>query len=110
MALVNCPECGKEVSSTAESCPNCGYGVREHFSNSCTTSQQHDEKKNICPYCKTENHADASVCKACHKNISTAGVVGDTLKATGDVIEGMGCLICGAISAVVFIIILISCK
>ena len=33
MALVNCPECGKEVSSTAESCPNCGYGVREHFFN-----------------------------------------------------------------------------
>lgn len=24
MALVNCPECGKEVSSYAEACPNCG--------------------------------------------------------------------------------------
>ena len=24
MALVNCPECGKEVSTYAEACPNCG--------------------------------------------------------------------------------------
>lgn len=24
MALVNCPECGKEVSTHAEACPNCG--------------------------------------------------------------------------------------
>lgn len=24
MALINCPECGKEVSSYAEACPNCG--------------------------------------------------------------------------------------
>ena len=32
MALVNCPECGrKNVSDTAISCPNCGYGIREHF-------------------------------------------------------------------------------
>ena len=25
MALIKCPECGKEVSDTANSCPNCGY-------------------------------------------------------------------------------------
>ena len=25
MALVNCPECGREVSTTAVSCPGCGY-------------------------------------------------------------------------------------
>ena len=31
MALVNCPECGKEVSFTAESCPHCGYAVKKHF-------------------------------------------------------------------------------
>ncbi|MBQ2998679.1 MAG: hypothetical protein IJM98_11660 [Oscillospiraceae bacterium] len=33
MALVNCPECDKTVSSSAESCPNCGYPVRQHFEN-----------------------------------------------------------------------------
>lgn len=31
MALIKCPECDKEVSSTAESCPNCGYAVKKHF-------------------------------------------------------------------------------
>ena len=32
MALVKCPECGKrKVSSTAESCPKCGFAIREYF-------------------------------------------------------------------------------
>lgn len=32
MALIKCPECGKEnVSDSAESCPNCGYGIKAHF-------------------------------------------------------------------------------
>lgn len=32
MALVKCPECGREkVSDTAEACPECGYGVKAHF-------------------------------------------------------------------------------
>ncbi|MBO6253343.1 MAG: zinc-ribbon domain-containing protein [Bacteroidaceae bacterium] len=25
MALIKCPECGNEVSSSATSCSNCGY-------------------------------------------------------------------------------------
>ena len=25
MALINCPECGKEISDTANKCPHCGY-------------------------------------------------------------------------------------
>lgn len=27
MALMNCPECGKEVSDKASACPNCGYRI-----------------------------------------------------------------------------------
>jgi membrane protein YdbS with pleckstrin-like domain len=27
MALINCPECGKQVSSQAASCPNCGFAL-----------------------------------------------------------------------------------
>ena len=27
MALIICPECGKEISDTARSCPNCGYPI-----------------------------------------------------------------------------------
>lgn len=32
MALVKCPECGNEnISDSAVTCPNCGYGIKEHF-------------------------------------------------------------------------------
>ena len=32
MALIKCPECGRDnVSSQAESCPNCGYPISETF-------------------------------------------------------------------------------
>lgn len=31
MALVNCPECGKEVSSTAEKCIHCGYTLNSEI-------------------------------------------------------------------------------
>ena len=32
MALVKCPECGKEsISDAAATCPSCGYGIKEHF-------------------------------------------------------------------------------
>ena len=32
MALIKCPECGREnVSDSAESCPECGYGIKAHY-------------------------------------------------------------------------------
>lgn len=27
MALIKCPECGKEISSSAKNCPNCGHPI-----------------------------------------------------------------------------------
>lgn len=30
MALINCPECKKEVSDQSISCPNCGYPIRQN--------------------------------------------------------------------------------
>ena len=30
MALINCPECNRQVSDSAVSCPNCGFGVKEY--------------------------------------------------------------------------------
>lgn len=29
MAIINCPECNKEVSDKAQACPNCGFGIVE---------------------------------------------------------------------------------
>jgi len=31
MAIIECPECKKEVSDQAVSCPHCGYGIKDHF-------------------------------------------------------------------------------
>lgn len=31
MALINCPECGKEVSDTAQACPDCGYDIQKYL-------------------------------------------------------------------------------
>lgn len=44
MALVKCSECGKDISSNAESCPNCGNPVRN------TTSTK--TGGTYCPSCK----------------------------------------------------------
>lgn len=33
MALMSCPECGKEISDAARSCPHCGYAMREAATN-----------------------------------------------------------------------------
>ena len=29
MALITCPDCGKQISSSAMNCPNCGYPLNE---------------------------------------------------------------------------------
>ena len=34
MSLIRCPECGKEMSDKAETCPNCGYAERSIFGGS----------------------------------------------------------------------------
>ena len=36
MSLIRCPECSKQVSSTAQSCPNCGFNVVYYVENGKT--------------------------------------------------------------------------
>ena len=31
MALIKCPECGKNVSTTAVACPECGFGICDWY-------------------------------------------------------------------------------
>lgn len=42
MALISCPECGKEISDKAISCPNCGYPI-----NSAADNQTNDKKYDV---------------------------------------------------------------
>ncbi|MBN1916979.1 MAG: zinc-ribbon domain-containing protein [Verrucomicrobia bacterium] len=45
MALVKCPECGRDISSNAESCPNCG--------NPMAGKGAHQRTGTFCPRCRT---------------------------------------------------------
>lgn len=38
MALINCPECSKQVSDRAVNCPNCAYPVQQSVGQSKTSS------------------------------------------------------------------------
>lgn len=60
MALINCPECNKEISDKATSCPNCGYNLPKPepmfqgiYCPSCLRSSIKLDKPelNICPFC-----------------------------------------------------------
>ena len=37
MALIKCPECGKQISNQASACPNCGYPIKGVNTNTATT-------------------------------------------------------------------------
>jgi membrane protein YdbS with pleckstrin-like domain len=39
MALINCPECGREVSREATACPQCGYPVAERLADAANTTR-----------------------------------------------------------------------
>lgn len=50
MALITCPECGKQISDRAPQCPKCGYPmVSMHKCPECGTS--YDEALKECPNC-----------------------------------------------------------
>lgn len=40
MALIKCPECGKEISNQAESCPNCGAPISNTGGTQISSNQQ----------------------------------------------------------------------
>jgi DNA-directed RNA polymerase subunit RPC12/RpoP len=45
MSLIICPECKREVSSLAESCPNCGYKVNLYVENVRVTNVYNGKNK-----------------------------------------------------------------
>ncbi len=61
MALIKCPECGKEVSDKAVTCPNCGYPLKEYLDNNMSdggTDQYYNEEDDynqpVGPYLNNE--------------------------------------------------------
>lgn len=58
MALINCPNCGRQVSDSAPVCPGCGTPIN-------TTSV----KKTFCKYCGSEIQGDIAFCPSCGKPV-----------------------------------------
>lgn len=54
MALINCPECGKEISDQAASCPSCGAPLGN---------------KKFCKFCGEQIDEDCIVCTKCGKQV-----------------------------------------
>ena len=75
MALIECPECQKQVSSEADNCPHCGNPMSSH--------------KIKCPTCKSANV----------EKISTKSKVGSALLlgifSVGKLTKTFKCLDCG---------------
>ena len=47
MALINCPECAKEVSDKAEKCINCGYPLNKQEVKSTNYSNNEDKQQKV---------------------------------------------------------------
>ena len=46
MALIKCPECGKEISDQAEFCPHCGYPIKKKNDHAPLSNEQKIENAN----------------------------------------------------------------
>lgn len=57
MALIKCPECGKEISDQATSCPNCGIPINAHV------------RQKYCQHCGERIDADCIICPKCGKQV-----------------------------------------
>lgn len=63
MALVNCPECGKKISSKADKCIYCGYPLQESINTDDGNAIRYGENQQICPSCGCS--FDGSKCPNC---------------------------------------------
>lgn len=58
MALIKCPECGKEVSDKAIACIHCGFPLQKVKKDEATEIQ-------YCPYCGKQNGIESTFCAYC---------------------------------------------
>ena len=45
MALINCPECNKQVSEHAQTCPNCGFQIERYFYQKAREAKQKEQQE-----------------------------------------------------------------
>lgn len=62
MALIECPNCGKEISDKAKDCIHCGYNLEEHYDEIISNNLFPIA---ICPECKIAITKKSSQCPNC---------------------------------------------
>lgn len=88
MALVKCPECGRErVSDSAQMCPDCGYAIKAHF--------QEIEQKNLLEQHKLEREKQYEEAKRMREEKEQAEL--DTIKMPSKPSIGQNLLIFGIV-------------
>lgn len=69
MALIKCPECGREISDRAVSCPNCGFPLSESATVAEREKTGFEEKKVFCPFCGAMNLSTNECCTRCQTRL-----------------------------------------
>lgn len=68
--IINCPECGKSVSSSQSFCNNCGAKlIREEHKQKCSSEAVSRQTLRFCPSCGKENKNNAKYCIQCGFNL-----------------------------------------
>lgn len=79
MGLINCPECGKEVSDKANICIHCGFPLQEYLlemkkkegeKEKEAEKREAEENKYICSYCGFKNPVGEDYCLKCDMRIT----------------------------------------
>lgn len=82
MALINCKECGQQISDSASVCPHCGAPViRDVFCPSCGTKVPENVK--FCPNCGGQIYPVSEAAKAGKKDKVVAGLLAILLGTLG---------------------------
>lgn len=63
MALIICPECGKEISDKAAICVGCGFPVKEYLEK--YSERVSDDATRTCEYCGSVDIDDEGYCNNC---------------------------------------------
>lgn len=75
MALIPCPECSKEISDKAATCPNCGspteaWEAQKKAEQKARISNRANTTLMSCPECGKEVSEMATICRNCGKLMS----------------------------------------
>lgn len=86
MALINCPECGKEISDKAKHCIRCGYPLEDNNIQELNFEDDMEE----CPHCHYANKKGAKYCSNCGVQMNSSKEKSVVDKIADSVVVALG--------------------